>query len=87
MPGDGPLMEFQREIVDRASEVGVQSEFLLFLEEVVIGLRLLKLTLTVPPDHDERRQEDRLEGNGERQRRPRARSTTIIQVTNTTMWT
>ena len=51
-------------------QLGVELQLLHFLDEVVIRLRLLEGGLAVLADHHEGRQEDGLEGDRERQRRP-----------------
>src|SRR5205823_10074852 len=64
-------MDVQRHGVDRLGELGVELELLLLLEEVVVRLRLRELGLAVLTDHDERREEDRFQGDDQGQRRPR----------------
>ena len=54
-----------------AGELGVGPEFLCLGREVVVGLGALELGLAVLADHDERRQEDRLERDDQRELRPR----------------
>ena len=55
---------------DSCRQLGVGLELRLLFSEVVIGLRLLEGGLAVLPDHHERRQEDRLERDHQRQRWP-----------------
>jgi hypothetical protein len=57
--------------VDLSGELGVRLQLELGLDEVVVCLCLLEGGLTVLPDHDERRQKDRLEGHDQGERRPR----------------
>ena len=52
-------------------ELGVRPQLPCFGREVVVGLGSLELRLAVLADHDERRQEDRLERDDQGQPRPR----------------
>src|SRR5690349_3594302 len=63
-------MQFRGESVDLPGQLGVGLELELGLDEVVVGLGLLEGRLTVLSDQDERREEDRLEGDDEGERRP-----------------
>ena len=64
-------MELGRQRVDRTGELGVRPQLLCLGREVVVGLGALELRLAVLADHDERRQEDRLERDDQGQPRPR----------------
>jgi hypothetical protein len=65
-------VQLQCQVVDPLGELGVGLEQLLLRDEVVVGLGLLERRLAVLADHHERRQEDRLERDDQRQRLPRA---------------
>ena len=81
------IVQFHGQIVDRAGQLGVQLQLLLLLDEVVVGLRLLERCLAVLPDHHEGRQEDRLERDGQGERRPRALlERRPSRPTNTSAW-
>src|SRR4051794_37481797 len=58
---DDPTVQLRGQGVDGAGDFGVGLELELLLHEVMVGLGLLEVRLPVLPDHDERRQEDRLE--------------------------
>ncbi|WP_373306405.1 GAF and ANTAR domain-containing protein [Streptomyces mirabilis] len=58
---DQTAVEFRGHGMDRTGQLGVGLELQLLLDEIVIGLDLLEGSLPVLADHDERRQEDRLQ--------------------------
>ena len=64
-------VELCRQCVDLTGELGVQLKLLFLGREVMVRLGVLELGLAVLPDHDERRQEDRLERHDEGELRPR----------------
>ena len=63
-------MELGRQRANRTRELGVRPQLLSLGREVMVGLGAVKLCLAVLADHDERRQEDRLERDDEGQPRP-----------------
>ena len=63
-------MEFGRQDVDLAGELGVGFQLGLLLDEVMVGFGLLEDRSTVLADHDEGREKDRLQGDDEGQRGP-----------------
>ena len=60
-------VDLLRHRVDRACQLRVELQLLLLLLEVAVRFRLLERGLPVLTDHDERRQEDRLQRHDERQ--------------------
>src|SRR5690349_11839243 len=61
--GDDVRVDLAGQHVNRLRDLRVDLELLLLLQEVVIGLEMGELRLAVLPDQDERREEDRLEGD------------------------
>jgi hypothetical protein len=58
---DEVAVEIARQGVDGSCELGVRLQFLGPGREVMVGLGARELGLSVLADHDERREEDRLE--------------------------
>jgi hypothetical protein len=61
--------ELLSQVVDHPGQPGVLDEEGVEVAVIVVGLCLLKSRLPVLSDHDEGRQEDRLQRDDERQRR------------------
>ena len=67
---DDVSMDLGRQRVDRPGQLGVRPQLPCLAREVVVGLGSLELGLAVLADHDEGREEDRLERDDQGQPRP-----------------